>query len=449
MNTTDTLLWFAPLAVLLLVFHGLLVALELALIRLRLSHFDQARDARLEARPALQRLLDSPGKAVKVARLAMAGCLGGYFLLLVPITGELLATLMNGEALRGLAAGIAFVLALILHHLVGELVPRGLGLAYAENLLMRAGWILVVIKALLAPIAAPLEAISNGLIRNRDEDEPIDEDEPDDFEALDLEAQLEAAEEEKVSTGVAERIVRNALNIRDLVVSDILLPRHQVQYFDLEDGLEYNLDFARKTGHTRFPLCQGDLDRCIGIVHIKDVFRYGGDLSRLDLRRIRRPIINFGPDDPLEQALPRLLAQKMHMALVVDEFGGTQGILTLERILEQLVGDIQDEFDAEEAPIRPIANGEFVVSGLAALHEIEEHLDVEIDNEEVSTFSGLITSEIGRIPDQGERLEVENLAVTITQVDEKRVIEARVSLTELSEGKTEEKPDETLEQPEK
>jgi Mg2+/Co2+ transporter CorC len=114
------------------------------------------------------------------------------------------------------------------------------------------------------------------------------------------------------------------------------------------------------------------------------------------------------------------------MALAVDEFRGAEGIITLERILELLVGDIRDEFDVEEDNIVELPDGEFSVSGLTRVYEVEQALDVEISNDDVSTFGGLITSELGRIPTQGEQLELEGLAVTVTEVDERRVIRTKV-----------------------
>jgi len=216
--------------------------------------------------------------------------------------------------------------------------------------------------------------------------------------------------------------------MRELVVADVLLPRNQVKYFDLNQPLQENLKMAKESGHTRFPLCFGDLDRCIGLIHIKDLFRFTGDLSRLDLRRLKRNMIRIDSEEPLETALTKLLSHRMHMALVIDEFRGTEGVLTLERILEQLVGEIRDEFDAEEEVLikADLESDEAVVSGLTPLHEIEAAFEVELDTEEVSTIGGLVTSQLGRIPETGERIQLGSLDVEITGVDETRVVEVRI-----------------------
>jgi CBS domain containing-hemolysin-like protein len=250
-----------------------------------------------------------------------------------------------------------------------------------------------------------------------------------DLDSLDLETQIELLRKESPEMSmVAQLILKNTLMMRELVVADVLLPRNQVKYFDLNLSLEDNLKIARESGHTRFPLCYGDLDRCLGLIHIKDIFRYPGDLTRMDLRRLKRNMIRIDSEEPLESALTKLLSHRMHMALVIDEFHGTEGVLTLERILEQLVGEIRDEFDADEEVLikSDLKNDEAIVSGLTPLHEIESIFDTHLDAEEVSTIGGLVTSELGRIPETGECVQIENLAIEITGVDETRILEVRI-----------------------
>ena len=194
--------------------------------------------------------------------------------------------------------------------------------------------------------------------------------------------------------------------------------------------MSFNLELAKQTGHTRFPLCEGSLDHCIGLIHIKDIFRFREDSQSIDLRRIKRPIIRVGQDENLSDILELLLRSKAHMALAVDEFGGTAGVITLENIIEEIVGDIQDEFDTEEANIKRLRDGEYLVSGLTPLHDLEKELDVELDTKEASTLGGLITSELGHIPAQRTRINMPPLHVVVTEVDEKRVIAARVTVQE-------------------
>ncbi|MGC9450806.1 MAG: hemolysin family protein [Oceanipulchritudo sp.] len=420
--------------------NALLVACEFSLIKIRFSHFNRDLREKVDGSRYLGPLLVSGDRTIRVIRLGLTVCLLLYALFSFPLLDALLSGLewrLYGFS-TPLSALLAFVIALTLHQLVGELFPRVLGLAYPLQSL-RLG---APVIGLLGWLTRPIRLFVLGIVRflwRLWRNEPLP-----DLDSLDLETQVELLRKESPEMSmVAQLILKNTLAMRDLEVADILLPRNQVKYFDLNLPLADNLKLAKETGHTRFPLCYGDLDRCIGLVHIKDIFRYPGPLEKLDLRRIKRNMIRIESDEPIESALTKLLSHRMHMALVIDEFRGTEGVLTLERILEQLVGDIRDEFDAdEEVLIRPdMDSDESVVSGLTPLHEIESAFGVEIENEEVSTIGGLITAELGRIPEVGEEIDLSGLHIEITAVEETRVGEVRIRAANPS-GQSENGPEE-------
>lgn len=229
-------------------------------------------------------------------------------------------------------------------------------------------------------------------------------------------------------------IINNAIRLPDLNVSDVLLPRNQIQYLDLNDSTQTNLEKAKRVGHTRYPLCKGGLDHCLGIIHIKDIFQYKGDMESFDFSKFQRQLIQFEGTTPVEDALQKLQKFKIHMALVVDEFGGTIGLLTLEDMLEKLVGNIQDEFDHEDAMIIPLGKNTYKVSGLTPIHELESLLNIKIGNNEVSTFGGLITASLGRIPEKNERIEIFGLSIRIIEVSRKRIISAIIRTSSVEEA---------------
>lgn len=409
--------------------NALLVACEFSLIKIRFSHFNTELRERVESHKRLGPLLESGDRTIRVIRLCLTGCLILYALLVYPLIMALFeAGGLMSDLSRAVSAILAFLIALSLHQLVGELFPRGLGLAYPfQSLRLGApfirvfGWLTRPIRLLVLSIVRLIWKVW------RKENVP-------DLDSLELETQIELLRKESPQMSmVAQLILKNTLLMRELVVSDVLLPRNQVKYFDLNLPLEENLKVARETGHTRFPLCYGDLDRCLGLIHIKDIFRHPAGIEQLDLRRLKRNMIRIDSEEPLESALTKLLSHRMHMALVIDEFRGTEGVLTLERILEQLVGEIRDEFDADEEVLikADLKNDEAVVSGLTPLHEIESIFGVDFETEEVSTIGGLITSELGRIPERGEQVQVSNLNIEITGVDETRVVEVRIRAFDL------------------
>lgn len=286
-----------------------------------------------------------------------------------------------------------------------------------EGLLKKTAWMTVAAIFISSPLKAPfiqLRRMINNLTQFKNDEE---------VNLLDIEVLIHSLGElETALTPAVRKIMGRAMILNELEVSDVLLPRNQVNYLDIYDSTGENLKLAKESGHTRFPVCEGDLDNCIGIVHIKDIFRYKGESDSLDLRKIMRNFTTFTPDDPLDIVLQRLLLLKMHMAIVKDEFGGTIGVITLEQILEELVGEIQDEFDTEEKLIEKIGEDTYRIQGLAPVHDVEEELDIEVENEEVSTFGGLITAEIGRIPNPTEVIAMENMEITIDKVDDRRIL---------------------------
>ena len=222
-------------------------------------------------------------------------------------------------------------------------------------------------------------------------------------------------------------IVGNTLEMGHLHVRDVLVPRNQVQVLDCQDSIEENLQIARNCGHTRLPICEGDLDQCIGIIHVKYAFRLLSQGKPIDLRTLSKSPAILSTEDPLPLALRKMMRWKVHMALVRDEFGGIDGVITLEDILEEVVGEIQDEFDAEENTVQSSGVGKWKVSGLSPVHELPKELAVEED-EEITSFGGLITKELGRIPEVGENLTLNNWYIKILEADETRVLLAEVTL---------------------
>ncbi len=414
-----------------LLINAFLVASEFSLIKVRFSHFNTDLRDKVLADSRIGPLLTSGDRTIRAIRYALTGCLFLYALASYPVLHSVLSKLevtAYGTPTQ-VSIVLAILLAVSLHYLVGELIPRAIGLTYPMQslrasmpLILLLGWILRPIRKFIFGILSTLW----GFWRK----EPVP-----DLDSLRLETQIEFLDKDSPAfTQVAQLILKNTMMMRDLVVEDVLLPRNQVKYFDLNLPLAENLKMAKETGHTRFPLCYGDLDTCLGLVHIKDIFRYKGALERLDLRRIKRNMIRINTEEPLESALTKLLSHRMHMALVIDEFRGAEGVLTLERILEQLVGDIRDEFDAdEEVLIQPeMDSGETIVSGLTPLHEIESKFNVQLETEEVSTIGGLVTSELGRIPEANTIVQVDGLQIEITEVDETRVVEVSIRKAEES-----------------
>lgn len=410
--------------------NAFLVAGDFALIQFNFGRFGAKTQEQSELPGLVDSLLKDVNQNSRVIRLGInLATVGLGFALVGPL--RLLASIQPVAALAAAAIPLAFLLAVLIHFLLGELVPRSMALSHPGGALRLAAPFIHPLRFLLGPLVRILDRLSKLFFRAFGIDGDLE------TNLLDVEVQIHSLLRggEELSP-IMETILKNAIDLRKRVVQDILLPRNRIQYFDLTDSNNTNIEIARKTGHTRFPLCEGDLDRCIGLVHIKDIFRYPGDWGRVDLRTLKRDILRFSLDDPLDRVLQRLLTQKRHMALVQDEFGGTVGAVTLEDVLEELVGDIHDEFDREEELIKPMPEGDFLVDGLAPIHDVADVLGVEIEETEVSTFGGYITTSLGRMPLENTRFEAGRLEIRVTGVNEKRVTSARVRVRPPDEDTT-------------
>jgi len=408
---------------LMLVLHAFLVMCEISLVKFRYGDVDGQALEVVKRRRGIAHLIENSDRTGRVVRFSKTLCTVAVGLLLMPVVSdffELFGSVQTPD--RWLVVLLSFVCATSVHFLFAEIFPRGLAMRDPVRAIQSSYRVLRVFEVLTLPGMLFFRSLKRVLFRR------LGVDVDDELNPLDLDVQIRAmGEDSQDLSPVVRKIVNRALQMQDLVVQDVLLPRSQVVICDLDESLEANLDVMKRAGHTRFPLCRGNLDDCIGILHIKDMFRFDGAFEDLDPIKLKRTVAMFDLETPLEEALERMLRAKFHMALAVDEFGGIVGVVTFESILEELVGEIQDEFDSEEEQIRVLrAPNTYRISGLTPIHDLEESLGLQIENEEVSTFGGLITGELGRIPARGETLSIAGMQITVDEVDERRVIAARV-----------------------
>jgi CBS domain containing-hemolysin-like protein len=234
---------------------------------------------------------------------------------------------------------------------------------------------------------------------------------------------LTEAEPSESGTEPSNELLINVLDFRQRVVRDIMTPRGDVIYLDIQDSFEANVQVAIESGHTRFPLVRGHLDNTVGLIHIKDLMREIKK-QKPDLLAIKRELMPVPEFMSLEKLLNQFLGKRAHFAVVVDEYGGAVGIVTLDNVLGELVGEIQDEFDQEQAKefVR-ISEDEFVVQGQLNLYELQELVGLHLENADVSTIGGYVVQLLGHLPKQGEQVEIESYLVTISQTDGRRILQ--------------------------
>src|SRR5437660_507434 len=405
--------------------NGFFVACEFAIIKVRASQLDTLVEegnapARLVKyiRSHLDAYLSATQLGVTVASLAL-GWLGEEFLahLLEPFFA--LANIHSNALVISISVALAFSGITFMHIVFGELAPKYTAIANPLAVSLRLVRPLGAFYFLFKPAIWILHKSSNLLLRGMLRMKPIPGTELAHSEE-ELRLILEQSEKSKEVSALGRKLVLNVLDLRERVVRDIMTPRGEVVYLDIEDDFETNVKKALASRHTRFPLCRENLDNTVGLIHIKELVPMMRDPNP-DLMRIKRELIPVPEMMALEKLLSFFLSKHAHVAIVVDEYGGTVGMVTLEDGLEELVGDIQDEFDTDKEEFKKINADEFTVDGTLGLYELNDLAKLELESPDVSTVGGYVTHLLGHLPKQGEQVKIDNYCVTVTQADSRRI----------------------------
>ncbi len=415
------------LAIGLLVFlNGFFVACEFAIVKVRSSQLDELVARGVRSAPAARDIVANMDAYLSAAQLGITltslglGWAGEPFLarMLAPVFAA--AGLESGALTAALSFSLAFAAITYLHIVAGEQAPKVLAIRRALAVLLVVSWPLKMFYVVFRPAIYVINASSNWLLKKvlrvggaseHDTAHTTEE----------LRLILKETESGEAVSSLGREILINALDLRERVVRDIMTPRGEVVFLDLEHSFEANVQAALASQHTRFPLCKGHLDDAIGLVHIKDLLGLTQE-HRSDLQAISRELVHVPEMMPLEKLLKFFLTRHAHLAVVVDEYGGATGVVTLDNVLEELVGDIQDEFDTAEAEYRKLAEGEYILEGTLGLYELKDLLGVKLESAEVSTVGGYVTHRLGHLPRVGEKIEADGYVITVTQTDGRRVV---------------------------
>lgn len=414
------------LAVFLLVLlNGFFVAAEFALVKIRETQLEgliiKGNRRAKTAKWVLNHLdtsLSAAQLGITVASLVL-GWIGE------PVFADLLKPVFNALQIESesLRHSLAFIIGLsaitFLHIVVGEQAPKWLAIQKPLPMSLWVAQPLVWFHKISYPFIWVLNKSSLAVLRMLGI-EPVSEGEIGHSEE---ELRLLLATSQNRGAGASSQfgrdIVLNALDLRRRIARDVMRPRSEITALDTESSIAECLDIAEKTRYSRFPLCEGgDFDKTIGVVHFKDLFAMRHKVkTAADLSSVARKIIYIPETARLEKVLSLFQEKKLHMAIVVDEYGGTTGMVTLENILEELVGQIQDEFDQEKPLLVQKDELTWEVSGALPLHELAELTSNEILEEGVTTTSGWVTQKLGGFPKPGDKVEMEGYQLSVEEMD--------------------------------
>ena len=227
-------------------------------------------------------------------------------------------------------------------------------------------------------------------------------------------------------------MIEGVMEIAELRVRDIMIPRSQIIFIEDQQDLNTCLNTIIESAHSRFPVIADadDRDNIVGILHAKDLLKFlREDAEAFDLSSLLRPVVIVPESKRVDRMLKDFRSERFHMAIVVDEFGAVSGLVTIEDILEQIVGDIEDEFDEEEvADIRQLSRHTYAVRALTDIDDFNAQFNTDFDDEEVDTIGGLIMQTFGYLPKRGEEITLNNLQFKVTSADSRRLIQLRVTV---------------------
>lgn len=416
--------------------NAFFVAAEFGLVAVRRTRIEELVAA--GSRRAL-----STQKALQELNLMLSGCqLGITFasLGLGAIGEPALAHLFEGGfktlpspldaiATHGTAVVIAFAIITFLHVVLGELVPKNLSIARPEA---TALWVATPMR-FFAKIFRPLIWLFNETanvtlkmfgIESKSEIASLHT--PDEIAIIVEESRRGGTIESEQS-----RILTKMLEFPEKRAIEAMVPRVGAQPVPIEAGLEELLDLAEKTGFSRFPVWRGRPDEFVGVVHLKDMLKESRSDSNAKVKDAMREALLVPESLPLEDVLVSMRRNRNHFAIVLDEFGATSGILTLEDIIEELVGEIRDEYDAREKDLRAVKGG-LRIPGTMRPDELKDATGVELPEGDYETVAGFILEKLGRLAKRGDEVEIDGTRIRVANVRQRRILSVDVQLDHAS-----------------
>ena len=422
---------FLGLALLLVLANGFFVASEFAIVKIRATRLqalvDEGRPGAANALKMVEKLdayLSATQFGITLASLGL-GWLGepAFAHLLEPVLTRLVP--VGGEALaHTISVAIAFAIITFLHIVVGELAPKSLAIQRAEDTTLAVALPMRAFYFLFYPAIWALNGVAGWVLRvfglhaAHEAHEAHSEDE--------LRVILHSSAQAGAITTSRAELLERSLEMAEKTARQVMVPRNQVKFLDVEEPLDKCISDARASGHTWLPVCRGNLDEVEGMVNAKDLFYLLSKGELRSLAQVQRPVLFVPEHVTLEQLLTEFRRRRRQTALVVDEHGGTSGMVTIADVVAEVVGDVA-ELGRRMEEVRALPGGRFELPGSAQLDDLEERLDVEFElseeeEGEVTTIAGYLMTKLGRVPEKGDTLKLDMWRVLVEEMDGPRVV---------------------------
>ncbi len=322
----------------------------------------------------------------------------------------------------GLALGIFSATTMIL--LLGEIIPKSYAKASHEKLFASTLWIVNLLYRFLYPVVTVLIKIADlfydrvGAIAGGERSDAITERE--------IEFLIDYSDEKGIIEAEKSEMLQNIFDLGNKLASDIIIPKIDMAMLNIKVGVEGALDIFARNRFSRLPVYEGKEDNIIGIIYQKDLFSLVSQKKKKALKELIRPVLFVPESKKLNQLLSEFLKKRMHMAIVIDEYGAVEGLVTLEDVIEEIVGDISDEDEKVHNEIVPLQKGGWIVDARISLEKLSETLGIPFDTDESITLGGFLAEQLQHLPRKGERTEYEGYVFQIQQANGRRVFQVLV-----------------------
>ncbi|WP_191560350.1 hemolysin family protein [Metabacillus idriensis] len=409
------------LVALLVATTGFFVAAEFAIVKVRSSRIDQLVGEGNRSAIAAKKVTGSLDEYLSACQLGITITALGLGWLGEPTIERLLHPLFHAWGLNdSLVSILSFVIAFItityLHVVIGELAPKTLAIQKAEWVTMTLSRPLILFYKIMYPFIKTLNGSALFLIRLFGLHAASE------HEVAHTEEELRIILSESLKSGEINpseyKYVNKIFEFDNRIAKEIMVPRTEMVTVSLEDSFEENLEIMRSERYTRYPLEHEDKDNIVGLINIKEILNalYMSKEGVL-LKNYIRPVIKVIENIPIQDLLLRMQKDRIHMAILVDEYGGTAGLVTVEDILEEIVGEIRDEFDVDELPnVQKKSDDHYIFDGKALIEEVNDLLHLEIDEEEVDTIGGWVLTEKIDVK-KGDKIESDGFEFTVTDME--------------------------------
>ena len=424
----DTLLQLLVIVVLTLL-EGIFVAAEIALVTMRRTRIDQLTDEGNRSAARVKRLIAQPGRFLAVTQIGLTfiGFLASAYAAVNLVSS--LAMAFEGTGISFLvssADGLALIIVTLLLALFtivfGELVPKSLALAHTERFALGLSGFVEFLLRILGPMVTALAAVTNNVSRALgagDQSQGV-------MSTEELSLLVERGGEQGILEAEEEQMIQAVIELGDQRIHEVMVPRIAMITLAASASMDEVIDKVIDEGHSRIPVYEETIDEIIGILYAKDLLPIlkRPAAERPALRSLLRAPVFVPESMSVDDLLHEFQRRKVHLAIVLDEYGGTAGLVTIEDLLEEIVGEIQDEYDVEEPLVVRLSDDEARIDGRAAIDDLTELFDIELgleDEDEYDTVGGLIYHRIGGVPKPGDQVLVDGLTLTVETTDGRRV----------------------------